>query len=77
MSSQESRLRRLVTQNLYISSVKKSQHSYYHVIRPEITLPDQIDEHDQAVYQLGRKNLERFIDNGYLTRDPIPRIYVY
>jgi uncharacterized protein (DUF1015 family) len=51
--------------------------SFMHVIRPEIDLPADLDEHDDAVYQRGRDNLQAFIRRGVLHRDDQPRMYLY
>ena len=51
--------------------------SFFHVSRPEIGLPDGIDEHSDAVYTLGAARLRDFIDRGVLVRDPGERFYVY
>jgi uncharacterized protein (DUF1015 family) len=51
-------------------------HSFLHVIRPEIDLPEGIDVHSDSVYARGRENLERFIREVPFTEDE-PSIYVY
>ena len=50
--------------------------SYLRVSRPEIDLPEGTDEHDERVYQQGRKNLEELLRRGVLRQDPEPRLYV-
>ena len=50
---------------------------FFHISRPEIGLPEGADEHSEAVYQLGLKNLRRFEAEGWLRRDPTPRFCVY
>ena len=50
---------------------------FFHISRPEIGLPEGADEHSEAVYQLGLKNLRRFEAEGWLRRDATPRFYVY
>ena len=52
-------------------------HSFLHVIKPEIDLPENIDVYDEAVYAKGRENLDRFIERGWMRRDPTPSFYVY
>src|SRR5262252_2374698 len=54
-----------------------SEKCFFHISRPEIGLPEGADEHSEAVYQLGLKNLRRFEAEGWLRRDPTPRFYVY
>ncbi|MBN1356591.1 DUF1015 domain-containing protein [bacterium] len=51
--------------------------SFLHVIKPEIDLPEDIDPHDDRVYETGRANLQRFIRSGYLIREPAPSLYIY
>jgi uncharacterized protein (DUF1015 family) len=51
--------------------------SFLHVSRPEIDLPEGTDEHDDIVYEQGRKNLLAFVEQGVLERDPEPHLYVY
>jgi uncharacterized protein (DUF1015 family) len=51
--------------------------SFFHVSRPEIGLPETIDEHADAVYTLGAARLADFTARGVLVRDPGPRFYVY
>jgi len=54
-----------------------NEECFFHISRPEIGLPEGADEHSEAVYQLGLKNLRRFEAEGWLRRDPTPRFYVY
>lgn len=56
---------------------KGKPRSFLHVIRPEIGLPPDTDEHEEAVYRQGATALRRFIDDGTLVRDERPSIYVY
>jgi uncharacterized protein (DUF1015 family) len=51
--------------------------SFLHVIRPEIDLPEGIDEHDPAVYAKGAENLRRFREAGILIQDEAPSLYLY
>jgi len=51
--------------------------SYLRVSRPEVDLPEATDEHDPAVYEQGRRNLEEFVARGVLRQDPAPHFYVY
>ncbi|MEI8257581.1 MAG: DUF1015 family protein [Deltaproteobacteria bacterium] len=51
--------------------------SFLRVSRPEIDLPEGTDEHDDAVYAQGAKNLDEFLARGVLVRDAAPRFYVY
>ena len=51
--------------------------SYLHVSRPEIDLPEGTDEHADAVYARGARNLSDFLGRGVLRADPEPHLYVY
>jgi len=51
--------------------------SYLFVSRPEVSLPEGTDEHSDAVYAQGKKNLTRLIADGALVQDPEPRMYLY
>lgn len=52
-------------------------HSFLHVIRPEIDLPPGTDEHDDAVYAMGRANLDRLAASEAFLEEPEPALYVY
>lgn len=52
-------------------------YSFLHVGRPEIDLPEGIDEHDDQVYATGVANLKKFIAEGTLVHDDKPCLYVY
>lgn len=51
--------------------------SFFHVIRPEINLPDTVDEYSPEVYRRGRIELDRLRSAGLLSRDPQPALYLY
>lgn len=51
--------------------------SFLHVIRPEIDLPEDVDEHDDAVYRTGAENMRKFVDADYTLQDESPCLYVY
>jgi len=52
-------------------------HSFLHISRPEVDLPDGTDPHDERVYARARANLDRLIGAGILVRDAAPAYYVY
>ncbi|MBL0211699.1 MAG: DUF1015 domain-containing protein [Holophagaceae bacterium] len=52
-------------------------HSFLHVGRPEIDLPDQTDIHADEVYAKGVSNLKQLIENGTLVQEDAPCLYVY
>ena len=51
--------------------------SFYHIIRPEINFPEGTDEHDPRVYPEARRQLERFIAEGWLVQDERECYYLY
>lgn len=52
-------------------------YSLLHIIKPEIDLPVEIDEHSPEVYQKALDNLELFKSNGWLKQDDQEYLYVY
>jgi uncharacterized protein (DUF1015 family) len=52
-------------------------YSFLHVCRPEIDLPEGIDEHEDRVYAMGAANLKRFIAEGIIAREAEDSLYVY
>ena len=41
-------------------------YSFYHVIKPEIDLPSDIDLHSQLVYDTAKANIQKLIDEKVL-----------
>ncbi len=54
-----------------------NSYSFLHVIKPEIDLPQGIDIHSDEVYEKGKENLQKLIDEGILVQDEHPSLYVY
>jgi uncharacterized protein (DUF1015 family) len=52
-------------------------HSFLHVGRSDIDLPDDTDPHDPRIYAKAREALDRFLSQGILTRDQEPALYLY
>ncbi|EIC20273.1 DUF1015 domain-containing protein [Thiorhodovibrio frisius] len=52
-------------------------HSFLHVSRPEIDLPEGSDPSASAAYAKARENLQTLREQGLLARDPRPCLYVY
>jgi uncharacterized protein (DUF1015 family) len=52
-------------------------YSLLHIIKPEIDLPETIDEHDQKVYDKARENFDKFREKGWLVQDPAEYLYIY
>ncbi len=51
--------------------------SFLRVSRPEIDLPEGIDEHAPEVHARGRRNLEELVRRGVLIAEAEPRLLVY
>jgi uncharacterized protein (DUF1015 family) len=59
------------------SIAEGNPHSFLHVIRPEINLPEDTDPHDDAVYTAGKAALDRLMAEDVLIRDDEPAIHLY
>jgi uncharacterized protein (DUF1015 family) len=51
--------------------------SFLHVIRPEIDLAENIDEHSDAVYNRGAENLHEFLSGPLFVEEDAPSLYLY
>ena len=51
--------------------------SFLHVSKPEIDLPVGVDVYSSAVYDRGRENFQRLIDERVLRRDGAPGFHLY
>ncbi len=56
---------------------KGNPHSFLHINKPEIDLPPGTDLYSDAVYEQGRKNLQKMIEDGVFRNDESPCYYVY
>ena len=52
-------------------------HSFLHVGRSDIDLPEDVDPCDPRIYAQARETLERFQAAGTLRKDASPSIYIY
>jgi uncharacterized protein (DUF1015 family) len=52
-------------------------HSFLHVGRSDIDLPEDLDPHDPRIYSQARAALDQFIARGVLIRDGKPALYLY
>ncbi|NII24801.1 DUF1015 domain-containing protein [Pseudoflavitalea sp. X16] len=57
--------------------VAGNPHSFLHITKSEIDLPEDIDIHTQAVYDKAKENLSAFIQRGFLFREDKPCYYIY
>jgi uncharacterized protein (DUF1015 family) len=56
---------------------KGKPHSFLHVIRPEIDLPDGTPFNDDRVYSKGAENLKKLLASDVMRQDDIPAVYIY
>ncbi len=56
---------------------KDRPHSFLHISKPEIDLPQDTNPYDALVYQKGLENLNKLIDEKVLIRDDKPNYYLY
>jgi uncharacterized protein (DUF1015 family) len=54
-----------------------NEYSFFHVSKPEIDLPENVNLYDESVYAAGRKNFDSFISQGILRQDESPQLYLY
>ncbi len=52
-------------------------HSFLHICRSEIDLPDQEDPYDASVYEKAKENIAKFIEDGTFIEDECPCLYIY
>jgi uncharacterized protein (DUF1015 family) len=58
-------------------SAKGNPLSFFHVMKPEIDLPDSVDEHSPEVYLKGKENFFLTFGEGIFIQDDNPYFYVY
>jgi len=51
--------------------------SFLRVVKPEITLPETTDPYAPEVYEAGRKNFFKLVDQGVFIQDSVACLYVY
>ena len=51
-------------------------HSFLHVGRSDIDLPEDVDQYDPRIYRRAREALDELLARGTLLRDPEPRLFV-
>jgi uncharacterized protein (DUF1015 family) len=54
-----------------------NDYSFLRINKPEVDLPEGVDLYSDEVYEKGRKNLDAFIQNGWLQQDAQESFYVY
>ena len=56
---------------------KGNEVSLLHITKPEIDLPESLDEHDEQVYAKAKENFEKFQKNKWLVQDEKEYLYIY
>jgi uncharacterized protein (DUF1015 family) len=56
---------------------RDNPHSFLHVGRAEIDLPDQVGPYDPLVYERARENLAALLEQGALRREPGSALFLY
>ena len=51
--------------------------SFLNVVKPEITLAQDIDPYDNRVYEAGKRNFQKLLDEGVFARDKQECLYIY
>ncbi len=51
--------------------------SFLHVVKPEIDLPEDVDHYAPEVYQKGKDNFRKLLDDHVFFQDPDDYLYVY
>lgn len=54
-----------------------NEFSFLHVIKPEMDLPDDVDQYGEQVYQKGKENFEKMHKDGVFFQDEKEYLYVY
>jgi uncharacterized protein (DUF1015 family) len=55
----------------------ENEHSFLHVVRPEVDLPPDVDPHDPRVYAGAAARFRGMVERGWLVRDGRASFYVY
>ena len=51
--------------------------SFYHVIKPEIDFPENTDYYSKEIYQKGKDNFDRLVENKMMIQEKSSNYYVY
>jgi uncharacterized protein (DUF1015 family) len=52
-------------------------HSFLHVGRSDVDLPEDVDQYDPRIYRRAREALDELLERGTLLRDPAAGLFVY
>lgn len=67
----------VVNRNEAAALAAGNEHSFLHVIRPDIDLPEGTNPYADEVYETARKNFDRLQQDGALVRDGEPKLFAY
>jgi uncharacterized protein (DUF1015 family) len=56
---------------------KGNPYSFYHINKPEIDLPEDVDIHSDAVYNKAKENFEQFVETGVFVQENKNAFYIY
>src|SRR5918993_852976 len=56
---------------------RDNPHSFLHVGRSDIDLPESVDPHDPRIYRQARQALDQLLASGTLVQDPRPGLFLY
>jgi uncharacterized protein (DUF1015 family) len=56
---------------------KDNPWSFLNVVKPEITLPPETDHYSMAVYEAGKKNFQKLVNEGVFIQDKEECMYIY
>ncbi len=57
--------------------VEGNPHSFLHVLKAEVDLPEDTDVYSETVYSKAKENLEKMIEDGVMHQDEEPCMYLY
>ena len=56
---------------------KGNPYSFLNVVKPEITLPEDVDHYSSQVYEAGKKNFQKLVDEKVFFQDKTDSLYIY
>ena len=56
---------------------KGNPFSFLNVVKPEITLPEDVDHYSPAVYEAGKDNFQHLVQDGIFFQDQTACLYIY
>lgn len=60
-----------------VEEAKGNPWSFLNVVKPEITLPPETDHYSPKVYEAGKNNFQKLVDDGVFTQDKEDCLYIY